>query len=454
MDEIISAVYDLFHENPGDDFRHNALNKVDREQQALYGELYSFLTDIVPIDEVPDELSVLFQAIRKPELGLMMRAPLTGTSLGIFKKATMEWLPEWRVAAAIAVIAALQFELGDQARYLPAVPAWQASIDVFIVNYAIYHSTSSHRGKFGLLQKQLSEELQALQEGSHPLFNLREKFTAQEQLILELQDGARNGIESFVGETNTSIENARQSFAKMISETEVNLATVSEQLRDATKAAKAASEKAAYLESRSDELAGLINAKSADMEEKFGAADIKAQAFMDSVRAKADFEDLKIHWVDRASSARWALNASWAVLLILLVVVPIAAVYESTTILQFAKQFTDAATVDIGADPSAIAIAVSTLSRLIIIAVPLAFYFWLIRLVVRFNMRSMLLMDDARQRATMLETYYKMIERSAATVKDRALVLQALMRPAPGHGPDTFEPPNFTEVIDKAMGKG
>ena len=52
----------------------------------------------------------------------------------------------------------------------------------------------------------------------------------------------------------------------------------------------------------------LINAKSADMEEKFGAADVKAQAFMDSVRAKADFEELKIHWVDRANSARWALN--------------------------------------------------------------------------------------------------------------------------------------------------
>ena len=190
------------------------------------------------------------------------------------------------------------------------------------------------------------------------------------------------------------------------------------------------------------------------MEEKFGAADLKAHAFMDSVRAKANFEDLKIHWVDRANSAWWALNSSWAVLLVLLVVVPIAAVYESTTILQFAKQFADAATVDIGNDPSAVAIAVSTISRLVVITVPLALYFWLIRLVVRFNMRSMLLMDDARQRATMLETYYKMIERSAATVKDRALVLQALMRPAPGHGSDTVEPPNFTEVAYRAMGKG
>jgi hypothetical protein len=83
----------------------------------------------------------------------------------------------------------------------------------------------------------------------------------------------------------------------------------------------------------------------------------------------------------------------------------------------------------------------------------LALYFWLIKLVVRFNMRSMLLMDDARQRATMLETYYRMIEKGAATNEDRALVLQALMRPAPGHGPDSVEPPNFTDVIEKAMGR-
>ena len=189
-------------------------------------------------------------------------------------------------------------------------------------------------------------------------------------------------------------------------------------------------EKAAYLKSRSDELAGLINAKSADMEDKFGAADLKAHAFMDAVRAKANFDDLKIHWINRANSAWWALNSSWAVLVMLLVVIPIAAVYKSATILQFARQITDAATVAIGNDPSAVAIVVSIFSRLVVITVPLVLYFWLIRLVVRFNMRSMLLMDDARQRATTLETYYKMIERSAATVDDRALVLKALVRPA------------------------
>ena len=81
---------------------------------------------------------------------------------------------------------------------------------------------------------------------------------------------------------------------------------------------------------------------------------------------------------------------------------------------------------------------------------PLGLYFWLVRIVVRFNMRSLLLMDDARQRATMMETYYRLIEKEAATKEERALVFQALMRPPPGHGPDTVEPPNFTEVIGKA----
>lgn len=47
----------------------------------------------------------------------------------------------------------------------------------------------------------------------------------------------------------------------------------------------------------------------------------------------------------------------------------------------------------------------------------------------------------------------KMIEQSGATVEDRALILQALCRPALGHGGDSVDPPNFTEVIDKAMGR-
>lgn len=203
----------------------------------------------------------------------------------------------------------------------------------------------------------------------------------------------------------------------------------------------------------SDEVIRDLAAAKADLEDKYAGSASKASAFLDSIRAQTNFDALKIHWNDRSRDAKRAFIISSVVLLALLVIVPGFAIYEKDVVISFMKGLAGAATVDVGIESGPVGITVATISRLVIITIPLALYFWLIRLVVRFNLRSMLLMDDAGQRATMLETYYRMIEKEAALVGDRALVLQALMRPAPGHGGDTIDPPNFTEVIDKAMGK-
>jgi hypothetical protein len=53
----------------------------------------------------------------------------------------------------------------------------------------------------------------------------------------------------------------------------------------------------------------------------------------------------------------------------------------------------------------------------------------------------------------MLDTFFHLIEKEGAVKEDRALVLNALFRPAPGHG-DNVDPPNFTELVSKAMGTG
>lgn len=178
------------------------------------------------------------------------------------------------------------------------------------------------------------------------------------------------------------------------------------------------------------------------------------EAFIDALRTEANFDGLKTHWLDRAKTARWAFVISCGVLFLLLVVLPICGIYYHTAIIGFMKELGDAATADLGKEPATVAITVATVTRLLVVTIPIVLYFWLIRLVVRFNLRSLVLMDDANSRATMLETYYRMIEKEAATVEDRALVLQALMRPTPGHGGDSVDPPTFTDVIEKAMGRG
>lgn len=84
-----------------------------------------------------------------------------------------------------------------------------------------------------------------------------------------------------------------------------------------------------------------------------------------------------------------------------------------------------------------------------IVTTPLVLYFWAIRLVVRFNGRSMLMMDDARQRETMMDTYVHLIETSNASANERALVLNALFRPSLSTAQENVEPPNFIELIGK-----
>tara|TARA_R110002020_G_scaffold467027_4_gene690191 strand:- start:7107 stop:7325 length:219 start_codon:yes stop_codon:yes gene_type:complete len=70
-------------------------------------------------------------------------------------------------------------------------------------------------------------------------------------------------------------------------------------------------------------------------------------------------------------------------------------------------------------------------------------------------MRSMLLMDDARARVTMLDTYLFLISQDAAVKQDRGAILEALFRRAPGHGSDTSEPPHFTDLLRYGQeGKG
>jgi len=202
------------------------------------------------------------------------------------------------------------------------------------------------------------------------------------------------------------------------------------------------------------ESARQATARLAEVDIKAEASEGNLAAFMEAARARGNFESIMIHWADRGRQSAWAFWGSAVVLGICLVALPVIALYNADPVIAFLHKLADVAAADLPAEPHAGQIALSTIGRLVVVTLPIALYFWMIRLIVRFNTRSLLLMDDARQRSTMLETYYRMIEKQAATEQERALVLQALFRPAPGHGADTVEPPNFTEVLGTIGRKG
>lgn len=94
------------------------------------------------------------------------------------------------------------------------------------------------------------------------------------------------------------------------------------------------------------------------------------------------------------------------------------------------------------------------LTRLVIISVPLFAYLWGLRVVIRYFTRSMTLKDDARMRETMLDTYFMLVEAGRADEASRPIILNALFRPAPGHGTEGTEPPEMAAYLESIAKMG
>ncbi|WP_421912748.1 hypothetical protein [Mesorhizobium sp.] len=198
---------------------------------------------------------------------------------------------------------------------------------------------------------------------------------------------------------------------------------------------------------------GQSRAKAID--EKTKTTESNLVAFTNEARARGNFDQLKIEWSNRARSSTWAVWLSYAVILILIVTPVICLVLNYTAVMDYLKQVGSLTKDELGVNPNAGLAAVVAATRLALIGIPLILYFWVIRLAVKFNSRSMMLMDDSRARATMLETYYRMVAKDAAKDADRALVLAALFRPTPGYEADSGEPPTLiSSVLNLAGGKG
>ncbi|OBQ68427.1 hypothetical protein EFV37_24955 [Mesorhizobium loti] len=236
-----------------------------------------------------------------------------------------------------------------------------------------------------------------------------------------------------------------------------NFAVLTEQLRTrsttAIEAAERAAEQVAAFQLHAKDLQARLDGFEADIQAKSLDAEEKLSSFLNAAQARTAYRQVVSYWSDRATDSWRALVISSLALAVFLIGLPILAVLENDTVINFLKHLTDATNVPLGSEPNAVVLTVATVSRLVVITIPLALYFWLIKLLVRFNIRSMLLMDDARQRETIIETYYKMIEQEAATKEDRSMILQALCRPPPGHGGDNVEPPSVTDIIERAVGK-
>ncbi|MBB3394213.1 DUF6161 domain-containing protein [Rhizobium sp. BK060] len=178
------------------------------------------------------------------------------------------------------------------------------------------------------------------------------------------------------------------------------------------------------------------------------------EAFKEALREEAKIEAAKQLWDQRATAASRGFWTSAILLFLTLVFIPVMGFCKLDSVIAVLRHISE--TTLIGIDQSKAEGGVMlglAINRIVIVTVPLALYFWMVRMLVRFNLRSQVLMDDARQRHTMMNTYFHLIEKQSAVKEDRALILNALFRPTPGQQNDSVDPPNFTELMDKAIGR-
>jgi hypothetical protein len=176
-------------------------------------------------------------------------------------------------------------------------------------------------------------------------------------------------------------------------------------------------------------------------------AEDHVKAFAKAVREELNVDATKKLWNHRATNSARSFWISAGLIAFAILYPPFWAFKNLDTVLLVLNHISEAATTALPGGSDIVQKTASAISRLVIISAPLALYFWAIKLLVRFNLRSMVLMDDAHQRQTTMDTYFHLVESNKVTAKERGLMLNALFRPLPGQGQDNVEPPNFVDLI-------
>lgn len=168
-------------------------------------------------------------------------------------------------------------------------------------------------------------------------------------------------------------------------------------------------------------------------------------SFEKSIRQELQLDRARETWSKRYSEARRSFkNTVW--LLIAMVAIPfIAAFGLGPAVVRFVNNFDIVVLLGAGGTGAVFA---HFLTRLVIISVPVFAYLWALRVVIRYFTRSMMLKDDARMRETMLDTYFTLTEAGRADADSRPIILNALFRPAPGHGTEGTEPPEVAAYLE------
>ncbi|RUM24370.1 hypothetical protein EFQ99_16415 [Rhizobium vallis] len=415
------------------EFPNLVLGSADRSEvpQTGYRGYFDFLQsrikEAIRDDNLPSLLSNYMTAISQAStnIGPGLMSPLTVSHVNEFAARWSSLLegaaPVQHLEAILAAAAAFlvetskanqgEFNLGGT-RYGAAIIAEMGSYNAWLVSEDINGGTR---------RQQMTALDQFAAQTKESFDNAAEIIRTGQQVIGELRTENATALKE-VAEARLELERAQSFFKSALNSSNQSLKTTTEGFQ----------------------------ALSAEVSTRKGDVD----AFKEALREEAKIEAAKQLWDERATAASRGFWASAMLLFLTLVVVPVVGFVKLESVIEVLRHIAETTLLGIDQSKAEGGILLGlAINRIVIVTVPLALYFWMVRILVRFNLRSQMLMDDARQRHTMMNTYFHLIEKQSAVKEDRALILNALFRPTPGQQNDSVDPPNFTELMDKAIGR-
>ncbi len=174
----------------------------------------------------------------------------------------------------------------------------------------------------------------------------------------------------------------------------------------------------------------------------------KLIAFTKTADERLKLKQVTLRWQRVKRNSFWTLIGTGLFILSYIGVGGIAMYCNARAIIDFLTPLNIKTIFMNGTATSALGMQVA---RITLLALPVITYYWILKIAVSVFVRSLNLMDDADQRATIMDSYYTLSGEGMTDERALPMMLWAIFRPLPGHGPDGIDPPDFTEAINAGL---
>ncbi|MBD8689342.1 MULTISPECIES: DUF6161 domain-containing protein [unclassified Rhizobium] len=277
----------------------------------------------------------------------------------------------------------------------------------------------------------LRVETENLLGTSSPIVDMYRRYNSEAHRAIEMADLERKAHEQAQQDLRTKIVEVETTAEKI----EDNFKHMSKLFKD-------------HLDTTGSNLSDLFNSSRENMDLVRLDAEQKLLDHSKTIADRLSLRHVTQRWNDVRKRAKRTLWASGFAILLMFMLASTIIAARGHEILEFLMPF-DLKTMYL--NTTATGVLSMQIARMALIAVPIATYFWLLKIVVRIFMRSLVLMDDADQRATIMDSYYALTGDGMTDERALPMMLWAIFRPLPGHGPDGIDPPDFTEAINAGL---